>query len=261
VAIEPAEGMRREARRRHGGDATIRWLNDRLPGLEAAHRRGLMFDLIWLSAVWQHVAPPDRARAFRKIVTLLKPGARVVLTLRHGPTPPDRRMYETAPAEVERLALDHGLVTLRAREELDRLGRSDVSWTLICLQLPDDTTGALPLLRSVILNDAKSSTYKLALLRVIARVADSAGGLALPGDDDRIRIPLGLVALYWIRMFKPLLQANLPQTPVNRALDRLGFVRSAFRELLHIPAQDLRIGASLWGPDARALNRAIADSA
>jgi SAM-dependent methyltransferase len=57
VAVEPAEGMRQEALRRHGGDATIRWLNDRLPGLEAAHRLGLMFDLIWLSAVWQHVAP------------------------------------------------------------------------------------------------------------------------------------------------------------------------------------------------------------
>jgi hypothetical protein len=33
VAAEPAEGMRREALRRHGRDATVRWLNDSLPGL------------------------------------------------------------------------------------------------------------------------------------------------------------------------------------------------------------------------------------
>jgi hypothetical protein len=67
-------------------------------------------------------------------------------------------MYETSEAEIERLGLEFGLITLRVRERPDRLGRSDVRWTLVCLQLPDDSTGALPLLRSVILNDSKSST-------------------------------------------------------------------------------------------------------
>jgi hypothetical protein len=91
------------------------------------------------------------------------------------------------------------------------MGRSDLSRTLICLQLPDDTTGALPLLRSVILNDPKASTYKLALLRVIARVADSTAGLAVSVGDDRVRIPLGVVGLFWVRMFKPLLASRFPQ--------------------------------------------------
>ena len=39
-------------------------------------------------------------------------------------------------------------------------------------------SGALPLLRHVILNDAKSSTYKLALLRSLCRIADGSAGLA-----------------------------------------------------------------------------------
>jgi hypothetical protein len=234
-------------------------MNDRLSGLEAAHRLGLMFDLIWLSAVWQDVAPPDRARAFRKIVTLLKPGARVLLTLRHGPPPPDRRMCEASSAEVERLALDHGLITLRVREEPDRLGRSDVSWTLICLQLPDDTTGGAPAA-------SQRDPRRCEILDVQARAAPghceiAPAGSPCPAMMTGSGFRWALWALYWIRMFKPLLQASLPQTPVNQGLDRLGFVRSAFRELLHIPAQDLRIGASLWGPDARALNRAIAGSA
>ena len=172
VAVEPAEGMRREGQQRHP-QAPIRWLSDRLPGLEAVHRQGLMFDLVWLSAVWMHVVPAERQRAFRKLVTLLKPGGRLVLTLRHGPAPPDRPMHETSAAEIERLGLEFGLITLRVRKHPDRLGQSAVRWTLVCLQLPDDSTGALPLLRSVILNDSKSSTYKLALLRVIARIADS----------------------------------------------------------------------------------------
>jgi SAM-dependent methyltransferase len=43
VAVEPAEGMRREGQQRHP-KAPIHWLSDRLPGLEAVHRLGLMFE-------------------------------------------------------------------------------------------------------------------------------------------------------------------------------------------------------------------------
>jgi hypothetical protein len=113
----------------------------------------------------------------------------------------------------------------------------------------------------MILNDPKSSTYKLALLRVIARVADSAAGLAVSVSDDRVRIPLGVVALFWVRMFKPVLASGFPQTPASRGLDGLGFVRQGFRDLLRVPSQDLRIGASLWGDYARALRLAVADAA
>jgi len=49
-----------------------------------------------------------------------------------------------------------------------------VNWTQLTVRLPDDGSGALPLLRHIILNDDKSSTYKLALLRVLCRIADGA---------------------------------------------------------------------------------------
>ena len=48
----------------------------------------------------------------------------------------------------------------------------------MALRLPDDGTGALPLLRHVILNDQKSATYKLGLLRALCRAADGQAGLA-----------------------------------------------------------------------------------
>jgi hypothetical protein len=54
----------------------------------------------------------------------------------------------------------------------DGLGRAEIAWTTLILELPDDGTGALPLLRGMILDDRKSATYKLALLRVLARIAD-----------------------------------------------------------------------------------------
>jgi SAM-dependent methyltransferase len=140
IAAEPSSGMRLQGELLHPG---LRWLDDRLPELSATHRLGLSFDLILLSAVWMHVAPPDRARAFRKIVTLLKPVGVLVMTLRHGPAPPDRPMHPAPQGEVEQLARDHGLAVVRAQDGPDGMGRPGVSWTGMCLRLPDDGSGGL----------------------------------------------------------------------------------------------------------------------
>ncbi|WP_419681850.1 hypothetical protein [Sphingomonas sp. ID0503] len=51
----------------------------------------------------------------------------------------------------------------------------------------------------------KSSTYKLALLRAVARIAEYAPAVATPapGGRDAVEVPLGLVALNWLRMYLP----------------------------------------------------------
>ena len=252
VAVEPAATMREAAQAAHP-DSAVRWLDDRLPALAGVHRLGLAFDLVWLSGVWMHVSPEERKRAMRKIATLLKPGGRLVMTLRHGPAAEDRPMWPVDAHEVERLGLDFGL-TLRVATELadDLQGRPDVRWQTVILDLPDDGAGALPLLRGVILRQEKSATYKLALLRCIARIADASANVAREGEDY-VELPLGLVALYWIRMYKPLVEQNLPQRP-GRAM---GFVTKAFAALEGMAPFDLRPG----GVFGEALRRALGDAA
>ncbi|HEV7267493.1 MAG TPA: methyltransferase domain-containing protein [Falsiroseomonas sp.] len=256
VAVEPAAALRQEAGRLHPS-ATIRWLDDRLPALAQLHRLGLAFDLVWASAVWMHMPPEDRPRAMRKLATLLKPGGRLVLTLRHGPAPGDRPMWPVDAAEVERLGLDHGLALRVATERVeDRQGRRDVRWQTVILDLPDDGVGALPLLRGVILRQEKSATYKLALLRCLARIADASPNVAREVPDG-VELPLGLVALAWIRMFKPLVERGLPQLPG----ERMGFVTDAFRALAPLAPFDLRPGRAFAGEEGAALRRALAEAA
>lgn len=263
VAVEPAAGMRAEGVRRHT-DPKIHWLDDRLPSLAAVHQMALSFDLILLSAVWQHIAPGDRARSFRKLVTLLKPGGILLMTLRDGPSPQDRPMYGVSLGEVEGLARAHGIEVLRVLDKADVMARGDVRWTMVALRVPDDGAGALPLLRGIILADDKSSTYKLALLRAIARIAEHAPATARPAEDenDAIDVPLGLVALFWIRMYLPLVRLGLPQAPKNRGADGLGFAKAGFRALLDeaVAPQDLRIGAAFAGDRAAMLSRAIGEA-
>lgn len=259
VAAEPSSAMRAEAARLHQS-ASIRWLSDALPALDRTFQLGLTFDVILLSAVWMHVPPKDRDRAFRKLVTLLRPGGIIAITLRFGPSERDRGFYSVSKAEIERLARERGAFIERSSDNKDELGRDEVCWTQIAVRLPDDGSGALPLLRHIILNDDKRSTYKLALLRAIGRIADGAAGYA--GDDggDHIAIPLGLVALFWLRLFKPLLYANLPQNPMNEGDTRLGFVKEGYRGLVGVSSLDLRVGARFSGDRAIALHHALRDA-
>lgn len=262
VAVEPARGMRDAGVGLHP-DARIRWVDDRLPALSATHRLGLAFDVILLSGVFMHVPPEQRPRAFRKIATLLKPGGRLLISVRDGSGSSDRPMWPVSTSEFEAYARSQGLMILKVGEGHDLQQRPEVTWTTYVLQLPDDGAGALPLLRGIILNDDKSATYKLGLLRAIARIADTAPALAIErADEDVVDLPLGAVALNWLRMYLPLAAAGLPQLPGNRGADRLGFAGNAFRKLLadRVAGQDLRIGARFTGARAAAVAQALADA-
>jgi hypothetical protein len=65
--------------------------------------------------------------------------------------------------------------------------------------MPDDGTGALPLLRHIILRDDKAATYKLGLLRSLCRIADGWAGMTRETEDGHVALPLGLVGLTWLR--------------------------------------------------------------
>jgi hypothetical protein len=41
--------------------------------------------------------------------------------------------------------------------------------------------------------------------------------------DEFVRVPLGLVALNWLRLYLPLIRESLPQTPTNVDAHGLGF--------------------------------------
>jgi len=259
VAVEPSGAMLTEAQRLHPS-SSIRWISDSLPGLEKLFRLGLSFDLILLSAVWMHVPPADRTRAFRKLVTLLKPGGCIAITLRHGPAEPERGIHDVSQTEIEHLARAHGAFVERAVDNKDELGRGAVTWTQLAVRLPHDGSGALPLLRHIILNDDKSSTYKLALLRVLCRIADGAAGYARDTGEGHVAVPLGLVGLYWVRLFKPLLASGLPQNPTNQGDERLGFVKDGFRKLNGVSHLDFRIGMSFGLDRSTALHSALRDA-
>jgi hypothetical protein len=164
--------------------------------------------------------------------------------------------------EIEHLARNHGFAVEKVQHAADQQGRVDVSWTNVAVRLPDDGTGALPLLRHVILNDQKSATYKLGLFRALCRAADGSAGMVQDAGDEFVRVPLGLVALNWLRLYLPLIRESLPQTPTNVDAQGLRFAKEGFQALLSgVSASDLRIGARFTLDRAQALHAALRDAA
>jgi SAM-dependent methyltransferases len=244
VAVEPSDGLL-EAAKTNAENHNIHWINDSLPELIYVFALQMKFDLILLSAVWMHIAPSNRERTFRKLSSLLKPNGKMVISLRHGECRDERIMHLVSASELAQYAGRFGLTyqLLTHSKQADQLGRKEISWETILLTLPDDGTGAFPLIRNIVVNDSKSSTYKLALLRALLRIADGHPGAVIEQTDQHIRLPLGLVALYWLKLYKPLVdQYDMQQNSSNTK--GLSFIKSAgWSQLTSVSNNDLYIGA------------------
>lgn len=258
IAVEPANDLLQLGKLKTAEQ--VKWLQDSLPELKAVYQLNLQFQTILLSAVWMHILPSDRERAFRKITNLLAPGGRFVLSLRYGSFSDNRVAYPVGIDEVSDLAKKFGLVVryVSARTA-DSGGRNDVEWQTLVLELPDDGSGSLSKVRHIVVNDNKSSTYKLALLRSLVRIADAHPGAVVDKQDGTVAISLGLVALYWIRLFKRLVDNNIQQN--SDPAKGLGFVKANGWDLLsHLTADDFAIGNFYTGQDALALQQLMVDT-
>jgi 2-polyprenyl-3-methyl-5-hydroxy-6-metoxy-1,4-benzoquinol methylase len=260
IAAEPAKELFQLGQKTTQG-LNVKWLEDSLPALNKVTKQEVSFDLIILSAVWMHIPPSDRARSIRKLANLLKPGGKLVISLRHGQTDEEckqRSMHHVCADELKQLATDVGLFTkLETVKEEDKLGRYHVFWQTVVLQMPDDGSGAFPFIRHVAINDGKSATHKLALLRVLLRIADGYPGAVMRREDNRVILPAGLVALYWCHQYKDLIDLHqLYQSP-NKS-PNMGFMKAdGWHKLTHRTASDYRIGNLFVGDDAIALHKTL----
>lgn len=135
VAVEPTPELRAEAQRRHA-DTGVTWLDDHLPALHAVQKLRQRFGLILLTAVWMHLTPPERVNGLARLAHLLEPGGVLSLTLRHGPTPPGRRMFDVPPSEPIAQGALLGLRRLHEGRRESLQGHSGVYWSQVVLQRP-----------------------------------------------------------------------------------------------------------------------------
>ena len=106
TAIEPTREMREGAMALHPSP-DITWADDGLP--ELASVRGRCFDVVWMSAVWMHFNAEERTAMFPAVAVLIARNGALMISLRHGPIPEGRRMFEVGGEETIALAATSGL--------------------------------------------------------------------------------------------------------------------------------------------------------
>ncbi len=133
VAVEPAKAMRTFAieDRDH---ANITWVDDCLPRMEKVMAMGLTFDFVLASASFMHLPEDCQADGFKSIAGLMKPEAHAAMSLRHGPVPEGRTMYELSPDHAAKLAAAVRLSLVRHEEKPDRVGRPGVTWSMMVFE-------------------------------------------------------------------------------------------------------------------------------
>jgi len=133
TAIEPTKELREEGQLRHSMQ-NIQWIDDHLPSLQVAKQQARSFDLVLLTAVWMHLERQEREIAMKVISELLRLNGKIIMTLRHGPVPGGRQMFDVSAQETVELAGQSGLQVRHVSERQDMFSRNDVSWSIVVLE-------------------------------------------------------------------------------------------------------------------------------
>lgn len=136
TAVEPTDAFRQAGMRLHSAH-DIEWIDDGLPELAALSGRDGAFDFILLTGVWMHLDKQERIKAMPGLASLMAPGARLIVSLRHGPVPEGRRMFDVTGAETTGLARKAGLNLIREcrTESIQPDNRANgVTWTMLAFQ-------------------------------------------------------------------------------------------------------------------------------
>ena len=128
-----APELRTEAQRLHLHPA-ITWIDDSLPDLDRVHALGERYDVVMLTAVWMHLDLAQRERAMARVAPLVTPGGLMALSLRHGPVPAGRRMFDVSAEETRALARGHRLTVIHENRGPAQLGGPDVWWDRLAFQ-------------------------------------------------------------------------------------------------------------------------------
>jgi len=136
LAVEPTDRLRDSAKAIHPSPL-IEWVADSLPDLRKLISLGQSFDLVLLTAVWMHLAQQERHKAMPNVAALLKGDGVLLMSLRHGPVPENRRMFQVSVDETILLAEQEGLsnilnIEVQSAQLINR--QAGVTWSWLAFR-------------------------------------------------------------------------------------------------------------------------------
>jgi SAM-dependent methyltransferase len=204
------------------------------------------YDAAVALATLMHIPEHDLFECASQLRDLLAPGATLLISVSTGRddvednrTPDGRLFIERPPDEIQLLFERVGFRQIAQHQNEDAFGRG-VQWhTLVMQRARGRTTHAVDEIETIITRDKKVATYKLALLRALCEIAQTESHMAKWRPDERVEVPLGLVAEKWLLYYWPIVEldvvtdswAVMPQTQGMEQKKPIAF-RRPLRDLI-----------------------------
>lgn len=175
------------------------------------------FDGVLCSAVLMHVAEEKLFDAVYAIRRVLRPGGTLLVSVpavRNDVDPTTRRdrggrlFNDLPPAKLQLLFERVGFAVRKSEIVADSLGRDGVRWCVIeFFRLDESAERPLHLVESILNRDKKDATYKLALFRALAEIAQTQHHLAAFTPEGKVKIPVEAIADKWMLYYWPIFES------------------------------------------------------
>lgn len=133
VAVEPSSEMMRIGQE-NDGNSKVTWLSGSLPALSTIPGKLVPFDFVLCNGVLQHIPNALQPRAIARLASMTRDNALCAVSLRLGPAPPDRPMFEIDVDQTILLSERAGFHLEERTSMSDPLGRAEVSWLMLLLR-------------------------------------------------------------------------------------------------------------------------------
>lgn len=177
------------------------------------------FDGVLCSAVLMHLAEDKIFDAVYALRRVLRPGGALLVSVpatRNDVNSRTRRdssgrlFSDLQPAKLQLLFERVGFAVRNFEIVADSLGRDGIQWCVIeFVRLDDSAERPLHLVESILNRDKKDATYKLALFRALAEIAQTQHHLAAYTPEGKVKIPLEAIADKWMLYYWPIFESDL----------------------------------------------------
>jgi SAM-dependent methyltransferase/SOS-response transcriptional repressor LexA len=175
------------------------------------------FDGVLCSAVLMHLPEEELFDAVYALRRILRPGGTLLVSVpvaRGDVDPITRRdgggrlFIELPESKLHLLFERVGFVVRESEKVDDSLGREGVSWCVTEYRLEESADRPLHLVESILSRDKKDATYKLALFRALAEIAQTQHHLAAFTQDGKVKIPVQAIADKWLLYYWPIFESE-----------------------------------------------------
>ncbi|RUO34269.1 methyltransferase domain-containing protein [Aliidiomarina sanyensis] len=215
--VEPSDALRKLALKHHP-ELTERLFAGQLPDKLSTYKK---YDGVVCSAVLMHLPPNVLFDSILALRDLLNVNGRLLISIpasrpdigtddrdRHG-----RLFNPITPGQLKLLCKRLAFECIAEHDDGDALGRAETSWHTFLFVRRSSLGKPLDRIESVLRNDRKTATYKLALLRAFCDVAEQDEHAVTWYPDGNIGIPTKRIAELWLAYYWPLVASRtfIPQ--------------------------------------------------